>query len=105
MANTNPLDAEAAMLASLVQASVLAVVFAQLDFFRHTHKVDPEVILLSSKLRVSFTVELMKFGNLPAHAAIEEPIWIGRVPIVYSKEIGDDYLVMRNKKLGAAITL
>jgi hypothetical protein len=101
---------EAYILDTLREASIHKVLSQALAQFVSEHKCHPELIFLSSKCRMQFVVELINQNGFTPDEAVVEPVWLqlasGKaIPLLYSPNLGEDYVRLLNRSILASIVL
>lgn len=96
-------------IALLDECSINTVLSILIHKFQLSHGSLPEVVYLNQSCRMSFVTELMKYHALPADAAVLSPVWLhgfGKdIPLLYTSELGENYVQLVNKSLNAVMTL
>lgn len=90
------MSTEEATVKVLQEWDLFDIVLEQIDRFVQLHGSRPEIILINKNLKPAFSIYLIRTLGLGPGEAIQEPFWINTVPVIFSKDINDAYIVCRS---------
>lgn len=82
----------------LNRCKIVDVIAIQLRDFIHVHKCRPELIVVSNMLRSALVQEWMAAG-FTAEAAVQEPVWLDGIPVLFRPLPDNRYLVLSNRAM------
>lgn len=96
---------EAQIIGFLADTKVWPILISSLnDYVRQTY-CQPELIRVASSLRVAIIRELINDSSQLAIDAIAEPLWVDGIPLIFSKDLGEHYIVFTNKQIRKELRL
>lgn len=100
---------EANEIALVHESSILSVLSILVRRFQIDHGSLPEVVYLNANCRMALTVELITVCKLAPGQAVLEPVWLlapgKEVPMLYTSQLGEQFVQLINSKIGAISTL
>lgn len=96
---------EALLIKALSDTHVWPIITAAVDSFTARTYCQPELIKIASSLRVAVIKELINNADMQAIDAIAEPLWVDGIPLIFSKDLGEHFVVLTNRQINKELRI